>query len=220
MKTDREPAIKGDPRTFRYIDSDEDGVYEMVRYVDYGMWLKAVTTGTKNLGEIPGSDVKLGLERRAYVVGYHEPAGAVYSPGNSDSDAMYAGTAAGLSAHTDDDGVTASGHFEADVSLTATFSATKPGISGTITNFRPALSDQGDKHVSDQWVVGLGAFELNASLGGNGDTNVNNQGSGEWSTRPYGTAQATPEQPEGFYGFFNAEFTDGAVAGIYDAKKQ
>ena len=189
----------------RYTDSDGDGVYELVSYVDYGMWLEEV-------------DDALLLLRRANLVGPSASPSALdfTTVGN----ATYNGEARGLSARTvgtGDDAVTASGHFLADVELNATFKAS-PELAGTINNFRPVLG-QSNGHVDSTWSLMLGGvpdgnneFEGRFSQGG----------VGEWSATPYG---ASGERPDGFYGGFNAVFSDneginGAAAGVYSAEKE
>ncbi len=200
------------PTRFRYVDSDGDGTWEAVRYVDYGMWLT-------------GADDALGLETRR---------GLVYVPGTTGvgvdlttvgdgtnrlaNRATYDGTAHGLSARVNTDGVAASGHFEADVRLNATFGAS-PTLGGTIGNFRSAdPAAQGTAHVGS-WAVDLGTADLgtgtgrvlNAPFSGSG---TGNPTSGGWSAYGYGDSG---RRPAGFHGGFEADFTDGAAVGQFAA---
>ena len=197
----------------RYIDSDGDGTYELVSYVDYGMWLE-------------GADDELVLHRRVNLVGPSGPPSTLdYSSAGS---ATYSGDARGLSARTvgtGDDAVTASGHFEADVTLNATF-GTSPELGGMINNFRP-VEGQGDGHVNTDWSLTL----IPESIPTSGDDpgiisegqfqEVFRNGS-KWNATPYGERS---EHPDGFYGGFNAIWTDdfgqptGAAAGVYSTEK-
>ena len=203
----------------RYIDSDGDGTYELVSYVDYGMWLE----GADDDPEDP-----LLLLRRATLVGPSvSPSSLDFGTdgSNTDPSATYSGDARGLSARTvgtGDDAVTASGHFEADVTLNATF-GTAPELGGTIDNFRP-VDGQGDGHVDTGWRLELVPASIDTndnSLTYSRKAYITNNG-GSWNAEPYG---ASGERPAGFYGGFDATFpnsegtTVGAAAGVYSAEK-
>ena len=192
----------------RYIDSDGDGTYELVSYVDYGMWLE---------GSDDDPNDPLLLLRRATLVGPSaSPDQLDFSTAGS---ATYSGDARGLSARTvgtGDDAVTASGHFEATVTLNATF-GTAPELGGTIDNFR-AASGQGDGHVDTGWSLILVPKTLAGAISAGRYQNVP---SGNWDATPYGSSG---EHPDGFYGGFNAIWRDnfgqatGAAAGVYSAE--
>ena len=223
------------PELFRYT-RNSDGTHTRVDYVDYGMWLE--DAGTE---EVP----QLNLRLLAGLVGPSREGDlgmdtVVTSP--LAATATYSGTAKGLSARTDSEGTSASGHFEADVSLNATF-GTAPTLDGTIDAFRSANpAGRGTAHVNDAWSATLDPTALNAwdhdgtgtydhdndpgtpsiprspdaggqVTGGTIGTGVNGV-SGEWSATAYGRAA---ERPAGFFGGFRAEFPDGAAAGVYGA---
>ncbi len=239
---DDQRRLRGkDPELFRYQDNG-DGTHTRVDYIDYGMWLADV-----------GSDgaPALGLSLLAGVVGPQEavddlgPTVNVFGVRDRDNpnlaaSATYSGTAKGLSARTDSEGTSASGHFEANVELKATFGADAT-LGGTIDNFRSANpAGQGTAHVNDAWSATLDPTALNVwdhdgspltdhdnnpntpdlgtpDAGGQvtgGTISGNNVVSGEWA----GTAYGRPgRRPEGFYGGFRVEFPDGSAAGVYDA---
>ena len=193
----RQTSLGFSPLQARYEDSDGDGTYELVRYVDYGMWLE-------------GADDSLMLQRRIDVVGYSSPSNLDFdTPGTL----TYTGEAHGLSARTTN-AVTASGHFMADVELVAVFGPS-PSMTGTIDNFRPAAG-QGSGHVNTAWSLGLaiaGPLMKSESTGAlSGVTN------GKWTANPYGDSRS---HPTGFYGEFTAVFDtgDGAAAGLYHADR-
>ncbi|KKZ15187.1 MAG: hypothetical protein TH68_01760 [Candidatus Synechococcus spongiarum 142] len=197
----------------RYADSDEDGTYEAISYIDYGMWLQ-------------GSDDDLILHRRAAPVGPN--VSPEFLDFATDGSATYRGDAHGLSARTigtGDDAVTASGHFEADVMLDVEFGAS-PTLNGTIDNFRP-VTDQGSSHVDTGWTLQIDSTALSQNQNSfEGSFSVND---GNWNATPYGDMRADPnvaEPPAGFYGGFNAVWRNdnseltGAAAGVYNAEKK
>ncbi len=142
--------------------------------------------------------------------------------GSSDTTATYRGGAVGISAHTSYDGNNnpsgmQSGQFTAAVTLTAKFDDTTPMLGGTISNF------QGNG-VDPRWMVKLADTQLtNAALTGGAATGDAGETAGAWSATGYGPAQtpaadgnpAVDHRPTGFFGTFNANFTDGAAAGAY-----
>ena len=175
-------------------------------YADYGMWLT-------------GTDAAPVLETRMGLV---DPDGA--APGSGDlatpGSATYNGTAHGLSARTasGENPVTASGHFTAAVRLDATF-GDAPTLGGTVTNFR-GVSGQGSAHVNTGWTIDLrataprtGGDIRNAPFAPG--TGTGHPTDGGWSAYAYGAAG---ERPTGVYGGFEADFTDGAAIGQFDAR--
>ena len=196
----------------RYVDSDDDGTYEAISYIDYGMWLQ-------------GSDDDLILHRRA------APVGPNVSPSSLDfataGNATYSGEAHGLSARTmgtGDNAVTTSGHFEADVMLNVEFGAS-PELNGTITNFRP-VTGQGSNHVDTNWLIRMRPTDLTMD-GGNPshfEGSFSTPDDGSWDATPYGDMR--DEHPDGFFGGFNAAWRNqageltGAAAGVYSAEKE
>ena len=208
VDSDREATLGYNPAEARFEDSGDDGTYEAVSYVDYGMWLE-------------GADDALMLERRIGVRGPNQDPSNLdlgTDGSNTDTNATYRGDAHGLSARTigiRDDAVTASGHFIADVELNVEFRATAELV-GTIDNFR-AVEGQGSDHVDDDW-----SLELRGAADGNNefDGRYFRGGTGHWTATPYGATSG--ERPDGFYGGFNAVFSDndgGAAAGVYSTEK-
>ena len=216
VNSSRAASLGYNPAEGRFEDADEDGVYEPVRYVDYGMWLA-------------GDDDNLRLHRRVGLVGptaQPEDLDFTITSGNTDPSATYEGEARGLSAHTvgtGDDAVTASGHFEANVMLEATFGAS-PMLAGTIDRFR-AVAGQGSGHVNTRWSIRLQPTAItNGEITGGAVTISAPDGDGSWSATAYGDSG---ERPAGFYGGFTAEFyggeggdgpTTGAAVGVYSAE--
>ena len=210
------------------LDVEENHVFarsnnpdEAVTYVDYGMWLE-------------GTDDALMLERRIGVVGPNQAPGDLdlrTDGSNTDTNATYEGDAHGLSARTivtrdDDDMVTtatASGHFIADVKLNVEFGAF-PELAGTIGNFR-AVEGQGSDHVDGTWsleLLGVTTAAENADGKNEFDGRFTQGGVGHWTATPYGATSGG--RPDGFYGGFNAVFSDneginGAAAGLYSTEK-
>ena len=193
----------------RYKDNG-DGTYELVSYVDYGMWLEEV-------------DDALLLLRRVHLVGPSASPSTLdfgTDGSNTDTSATYEGKARGLSARKvgiRDDAVTASGHFIADVELNVEFGGS-PELAGMINNFRSAdVEAQGSGHVNSAWSLTFGGVPDNNN---EFDGRYTQGGVGEWSAIPYG---ASGERPDGFYGGFDATFrnsdnTDiGAAVGVYSA---
>ena len=228
VNSSRQASLGYNPAEASFEDSDNDGTYDPVSYVDYGMWLE-------------GPDNKLLLQRRAGVVGPSSPPRLLdftTTDGlNTDTSATYEGEARGLSALTTGtgaDAVTASGHFEADVTLNATFGPKEEDrtLGGTIYNFRPVAGQQHNGHVDPEWSLTLNFADLTVD----DDSNkfftspripyITNNG-GSWNATPYGfSPDGRLVRPDGFYGGFNATFrndegtTVGAAAGVYSAEKQ
>ncbi len=223
VKSSRQASIGYDSTEARYEDSDGDGTYEVASYVDYGMWLTGV-------------DDDLTLQRRVGVVGPPQvPVNSLgfYFP--APTNATYTGKARGLSARntgTGDDPVYASGHFEADVKLVATFGwfnpqdfsdFVLPGLEGKIDNFR-AVAGQGSGHVDAGWSLRLLEARINQGVVSPGVIYVGSQPAGSWDATAYGDTSG--EAPDGFYGSFSVSFgvrfddpddTHGAAVGLYYA---
>ena len=218
VNSSRQASLGYSPIETAYEDSDNDGTYEVVRYVEYGMWLE-------------GLDDDLTLHRRIGLVGPNSSRNLDFGTNTAlDGSATYSGDAHGLSARTRGTGnnaTTASGHFTADVELNVTFGGTPlTAIRGTIDNFRP-VSGQGSDHVDRRWSVSLYSPVPNNYSGGRvgGDVTITApDGDGDWGWTAYGEFQ---ERPAGFYGDFDVEFyddntdaTNGAAAGLYHVEKQ
>ena len=153
--------------------------------------------------------------------------------------ASYKGDAAGMSVHKELDTngkqlSISSGAFTAKVSLTARFGS-EPTLKGTIDQFR---SESG-MNTDPGWSVALQERRLDTtsaaftSIDGStlGVAKGSGQG-GDWTTQGFGpeqtpedstTTPATPavnHRPTGFFGSFNAHFTDGHAAGVYSAREE
>ena len=195
-------------------DPTTSGSYTVaLMYARYGYWLDYGAAGaatgivtTAAVGNSGTNTAGLDLVR---------PAAAT-----DDVTATYTGSAAGVSVR----GKT-SGHFTADVNLTATFkaAATDSTLAGSIRNFQGAAANPA-------WVITLSETTLTAA-GALSAAGVAYGGAaaGAWTAQAYGPAAvdhdndagtaAVPQRPTGFFGRFNANFTgDGAAAGAYAAR--
>ncbi len=130
----------------------------------------------------------------------------------TDSSAEYSGTAVGMSVLKADNAAgdgqdINTGRFTAKVSLTATFHATAPMLSGHVTGFAGSA-------VNENWRVTLQerAFGDNFTDGAAVATGRD----GVWVANAYGEAN---QRPTGIYGGFNAHFSDGHAAGAYATRK-
>ena len=199
------------------------GTYAVAtQYARYGYWLAFDDqTGAATLNTYAASGSILTASSPANTDNLNL---GVDSDGNSVT-ASYTGGAVGISVTTDaDDDPVASGRFDADVNLTARFGAT-PTLGGNITNFR-------GNAVNSNWNVTLNQTELDAAGDLTGDNGIAYGGAaaGQWTAQGYGPVQtpedtstdpATPavsHRPDGFYGRFNANFTDGMAAGAYTTR--
>ena len=179
-------------------------------YADYGMWLDG-TDAT------PALETRMGLVDPDGVAGTADLTTAGTEDSGLAATATYRGETRGLSARTAN-GVTASGHFRASVTLNATF-GDAPTLGGTIRNFRTADAGQGTAHVGS-WTVDLA--DTDPGTGDISDAPFDRIGAagrptgGGWSAYAYGPDSA---RPTGFYGGFEADFADGAAVGQFDARK-
>ena len=137
-----------------------------------------------------------------------------------DETATYTGSAAGMSVHKtfDSDGEQTSinsGAFTATASLTARF-GTAPMLKGTISGF------EGGAHIDSGWSVELQETALNATAGFDAVGVAKGSGqAGDWSTQGYGPTpvDGANQRPTGFFGNFEAHFTDGHASGAYVTRK-
>ena len=205
-----------------YFAPDGEGSYKQAAYVEWGMWVGSSPTdptivryvgqgrGSDDLGIVSGTDYLL-TTPAAPTAGH-----------NLSKEATYTGAAAGLSSRetgTGDDKETASGHFEASVSLTAKFGPTA-SIEGHIRNFRDPSGDNGS-HVNTDWRLDLVDSDPSAFDGaiayGEGDFDRDSIDGG-WTAQAYGSGTAAaPKRPDGIFGAFNADFSDGKASGVYHA---
>ena len=185
-------------------------------YARYGYWLgfdatsgdaNAITIGA-TLGHSTTNTGSLNLIRP--------------STATADVTARYSGKAAGVSTRGD-----ASGHFTANVNLMAKFgeAVTDSSLSGAISGF------QGNA-VNPNWRITLNESDLTAdaalATAGTDGIAYGGAGQGVWTAQGYGPAPIDPDgsgpqtaqnqRPEGFFGTFNANFTDGMAAGAYTTR--
>ena len=189
------------------VPDDPDGRYERVSgnrwrpavYVEYAHWLnddgEIQLYAAQGLGSAALGGNTAGTGTGAAPV----PASATYS-----------GTAAGMSVYTKDK-VTSSGSFTADVGLTATFRGTDVGIGGKIDGF------EGGANVNTGWTVRLDRKVFAPATTGELTTDYDGERGedGSWTAFAYGGRDAGPVRPDGFYGAFDANFSDGQARGVY-----
>ena len=187
-------------------------------YARYGYWLAFDGTSGDATGVTPYSALGNTATNTANL-------DTDVAPGSTDTSATYTGKAVGVSVHevtdTHDNRLSiSSGKFTADVTLNAKWAATAR-LGGTVSNF------QGNA-VDPRWSVTLTETDI-----ANDDSTVTvaagvaqgdaGQTPGAWTAAGYGPPQtpaqdgndAVDHRPTGFHGTFNANFTDGAVAGGY-----
>ena len=203
-------------------NDDGTGYVEDTGFIQWGHWL---TVDENN------SDVT--IHTYAVTEGNIENVNVGVATADTDDpeSATYTGSAAGMSVHKelDTDGKQlsiSSGAFLADVELTAQF-GTAPMLSGTIDNFR---STSGMNTDSD-WSVELMETAIDTtSAAVTGGVAKGSGQAGDWAGQGFGPAQ-TPEgvdpvtpivnhRPSGFFGSFNAHFTDGHAAGAYATRDE
>ena len=193
-------------------------------YLYYGWWVSkdndGVPTAASAFAGFVGTPTNGGDLTRADLTG----------------SATYVGKAAGKFAMNNPlDGTGNGGHFTADAMLSATFSGTDTGVSGTIDNFR--LNDGSE---DPGWSVALARGELGSSVGmimaPTEDPTVwsingnDAPASGIWSGTMYdelpGATDATPPGdgsniPTTVTGTFYSEFSSiGRMVGAFGADKQ
>ena len=220
-------AIPTEKEMAKYVMKDEKYSEEMFAYFGYWLRMNADPAGLAlTTFAVPSG---LGTNTEALSL---EP-----DKGVNSTSATYTGQAAGLSLTKDrkSDGSGfmnhKSGHFTAEVTLTADFSGTTSDLGGTINKFR------GDA-VNTEWEVTLERVDL-PSTGGAGaavltDSNTGVSGiasggdgtnPGEWTARGYGpvatdnNGTTVNHRPTGFFGNFNAHFVDGHAMGSYVTDK-
>ncbi|MCY4240162.1 MAG: hypothetical protein OXD36_00285 [Rhodobacter sp.] len=202
-----------------YFAPDGKGGYEQASFVEWGMWLSGTTASAPNIERYVGvgrGSAALGTDSSADNFDVATPA---TTANKLAAIATYTGGAAGLSTRetgTGDDKKTASGHFTAKVSLTAKFQ-TSPELTGTINDFEPA-EGQGDGHVNRNWSLKLEeGTAFGAGTVGAGDYDSTSI-TGGWTAQAYGSGTSEePKRPDGIFGGFNADFSDGKASGVYHA---
>ncbi len=203
--------VPADATNDRYVaDSASPGEYKVeTGYVNYGYWISVDTSGATPV------DV---VNTYAAIVGDHNGGSLdlTFPSGTKSATATYSGSALGIASRQS--GIEsgkptyASGEFTADVTLMATFGATAT-LGGKVSNFRGGVADS-------RWSATLGATALSGTAGITGGTATGDTGetAGAWTAQGYGAATGAP-RPAGFFGTFNANFTNGSAAGGYAATR-
>lgn len=182
-------------------------------HLNYGFWLKRTTKDgavTYNEVETFASTIAPASEDTMLVVG----------------NATYEGGAVGVYVHEVNPGggskpdSATSGHFNADVSLTAYFgdspdvAMTKHNtIEGTIDNFSLSGGE------ANAWSVAVQGPIVEANGNVVAGTAKGGRGDGSMTATFHGVANAD-NQPSSIVGEFNADFTNGTAAGGFGARKQ
>ena len=188
--------------------------WEQAVYVEYAHWLNDTGNVAVNLY------VAQGLGSAAIDASLTSGTGAG-TVGTDVASATYSGTAAGMSVR-DNNGATAgglvSGSFTADVNLTATFrhpdTTENVGVRGTVNNFKGEA--QNGANANPSWVVGLDNKPFSDTTGGVTTVADGSPGTdGTWRATGYGGNDSPLTRPDGFYGAFDANFSDGQARGVY-----
>ena len=173
-------------------------------YVQYGYWL-SVASATDDTTTI--NRYLTGPIASANVYGVDASIDAF-----SGTSARYTGKAVGMSV-IGTGSSRASGGFTADVNLTMKFGAS-PSLEGMIRNFMGSAVDSSWSVDLDNAALASGAVTAGVTDGGGTE--------GSWTATAWG-GDATPgseARPKGVYGAFDANFTNGAAAGVYATRKQ
>ena len=202
----------------RWTENEDGDGYIQATYVEWGLWMAAPTSPTAGATDL---NVYVGPGRGSTALAVAGLGDLDEGRLEDDNKATYSGTAAGLSVRTTgtgDDAVSASGHFTADVTLDATFGAT-PTLGGKVDNFRP-VSGQGSAHVNSGWAFDL-STDPDAGDGVWSGTISGRSTTGTWRAQAYGGSDASDEKarPTGVYGGIEANFPDGAAAGVFHTTK-
>ena len=213
-------------------------------YLHYGFWLKRTT-------DADGATTYNEVETFAAATGF--PATGTTGLDDVEGSATYEGGSVGVYVKNvlDDQGDIASatsGHFSADVELTADFGGgdlpvnNQFTIGGKITDFVLSGGEEND------WAVGLGLADFSGRTDGNEPgksesgniytdmfsgvaTGDSTAAAGSWNGAFYGSSEAVDHDddattdeinpaPVAVVGEFNANFTDGTAAGGFGANKK
>ena len=209
-------------------------------YLSYGFWLKKTTKD----GETTYNEVDTYAMAEGHPETVDADVGAVVGMATYSGDAV----GVYVKNVTDEAGAivsATSGHFVADLMLDAKFGGggvpanDQSTISGSITDFVLSNGEAND------WEVGLRLTDFSGRTGNPGETGPgtvptnefsgvaigdSTAANGTWNGAFYGSSAATDHdndnttpdinpQPAAVIGEFNANFTDGAVAGGYGANK-
>jgi hypothetical protein len=202
----------GDSKKFYVMNTEGTGYKLETLYTEYGHWLTVENNGdvmVNTYAKTFGNTAKLN-------VGVPDAA----TTNMLVETVTYNGSAAGMSQHKTFDAQgdvdsNASGNFIAAVTLTAKFGQT-PTLGGEVHSFKGSAVDP-------RWRIILERGDLNPTTaritGGDtkGPAADATAPGGAWSAQGYG---AENERPTGFFGSFQAHFTDGHAAGAYSTRKQ
>ena len=183
-----------------------------IDYAIYGYWMEANAAGQTDAGKL--AEVHTYATTRA-------GSGNGNVDGADDSKkltptASYNGPAIGLAVRKEDPNGAVekvhSGEFTATAMLSARF-GDSPSLSGTISGFESGNPDA----VNRNWKVTLKEITSTPFESTSGETS-GGEGTdgGVWTSDAYGPGT---ERPVGITGRFNAHFTDGHVAGAYNARR-
>ena len=193
-------------------------------YLHYGFWLKRTTDDD---GVLTYNEVD------TFAGASIAPSGPV---ADVDGTASYSGDAVGVYVHhvlSEGGGrieSSTSGHFKADASLKATFGQVNAGdpplgtiapnllnsITGTIDNFALSGGEQND------WSVNLAKGAIDTSNGTASGMAEGGGASGSYSGTFHGALDSSDPtvQPSAVVGEFNANMSNGSVAGAFGANKE
>ena len=187
-------------------------------FIQWGHWLTVDDSGGATDGEVTiHTYATSGANTANLNIGVSTATG-------QDETATYDGSAAGMSVHKEFDSNGAqtsiySGAFTADVELTARF-GTAPMIKGTVDNFQ----SKSGMNTDSAWSVALQDTALDTTNANHTTGVAKGSGqAGDWSAQGYGPEQTTVDgqavnhRPTGFFGNFEAHFTDGHASGAYYA---
>ena len=173
--------------------SDGEKSFTQALYAEYGLWL-----------EKDSSDLML---NRVAGVGRGSVASAtkrVDLTTGDDSSATYTGSASGLSylkeTDADDNTVSKSGQFTANVELTATFGSENAELAGKVDEFRGSAVN------SDDWEISFEDVRIDVS-----DPKFEHGAVDGEAFRAFAFGEAN-QRPSGFYGDFFKHFIDGRAA--------
>ena len=189
-------------------DSDEGSYTPALMYARYGYWLTFGEDGAVNTFASIGNTSATNPTNidNLDLGGEGDPV--------ADVTASYTGKAAGISVRDK-----TSGHFTANVDLVATFGES-PMLGGAISEFDGnAANPEWNVLLANTGITELGAADMGGGLTYGGVLPA----AGNWTAQGYGPAQTPSDagnpvvdhRPEGFFGQFNANFSDGAAAGAY-----
>ena len=220
--TTRTPAVNWQTALL----SKSNGSYDLATYAKYGVWLT---------GDEAADPSTLAVNR--YSMGMGDPAPTTALADTLEGSATYSGTARGLSARYNYNQATGaksghqSGEFMADLMLTLEFGDDNNAamLSGVVKNFsgvnNPGVVDASWEVTLEEHATPLTAFTdgTTMSKGATASTTA-----GAWTANPFGSHVYDDMDTEdtaddvsiamGYHGAFDANFSNGEVAGVYAAE--